>query len=87
MKATNFQDDISAFLVDNFEDHCALEFASTSMQDATERCHNSELVGEPMTLNVIFTFAAEHVTEVLVLGKAISSVPVDKLRVVEKKNN
>ena len=54
------------------------------MQDATENCHYPELVGEPLRLELIFTFPLEHVTELIVLGERMSSVAVDKFGVVGK---
>ena len=82
MKAMNFQDDIPSIPINNFKDHYVLVFALTSMQDATEHCHYPELVGEPLRLELNFTFALEHVTEVIVLGKRMSSVAVDIFGVV-----
>ena len=82
MKAMNFQDDIPSIPIDNFKDHCLLVFDLTSMQDATENCHYPELVGEPLRLELIFTFPLEHVTELLVLGERMSSVATDKFGVV-----
>ena len=84
MKAMNFQDDIPSIPIDNFKDHYLLVFDLTSMQDATENCHNPELVGEPMRLELNFTFPLEQVTELIVLGKRMSSVAVDKFGVVGK---
>ena len=55
------------------------------MQDATENCLYPELVGEPLRLELIFTFPLEHVTELIVLGERMSSVAVDRFGVVEKK--
>ena len=55
------------------------------MEDATENCHYLELVGEPKTLELNFTFALENVTEFNVLGKRMSWVAVDKVGVVGKK--
>ena len=37
------------------------------MHDATEICHYLELVGEPLRLELNFTFPLEHVTELIVL--------------------
>ena len=54
------------------------------MQDATENCHYSELVGEPLRLELNFTFPVEHVTELIVLGERRFSVAVDKFGVVRK---
>ena len=54
------------------------------MQDATEHCHYPELIGEPLRLELYFSSLLEIVTEVIVLGEAMSSVAVDKFRVVGK---
>ena len=59
-------------------------FDLTSMQDATENCHYPELVGEPLRLELKFTFPPEHVFELIVLGERRSSVAVDKIGVVGK---
>ena len=82
MKARNFQDDIPSIPIDNFKDHYVLVFDLTSMQDATENCHYPELVGEPLRLELNFTSPLEHVTELIVSGKRMSSVAVDKFGVV-----
>ena len=84
MKAMNFQDNIPSIPIDNFKDHYVLVFDLTSMQDATENCHYPELVGEPLRLELNFTFPLEHVTELIVLGERMSSVAVDKFGVVGK---
>ena len=82
MKAMNFQDDIPSILIDDFKDHYVLVFDLTSIQDATENCHYSEVVGEPLRLELNFTNPLENVTELIVLGERMSSVAVDKLGVV-----
>ena len=84
MKAMNFQDDIPSVPIDNFKDHYVLVFDLTSMQDATQNCHYTELVGEPLRPELNFTFPLEHVTELIVLGERMSSVAVDKFGVVGK---
>ena len=88
MKAMNFQDDIPSIPIDNFKDHYVLVFDLTSMQDAIENCHYPELVGEPLRLDIDFTFRLKHVTELIaeliVLGEPMSSVAVDKFGVVGK---
>ena len=84
MKAMSFQDDIPSIPIDNFKDHYVLVFDLTSMQDATENCDYSQLVGEPLRLEVNFTFPLEHVTELIVLGERMSSVAVDNFGVVGK---
>ena len=54
------------------------------MQDGTENCHYSEVAGEPLRLELNFTFPLEHVTELIVLGERMSLVAVDKFGVVGK---
>ena len=61
-----------------------LVFDLTSMQDATENCHSPELVREPQRMELKFTEPLENFTELNVLGERMSSVAVDKFRVVGK---
>ena len=82
MKTMNFQDDIPSIPIDDFKDHYVLVFDLTSMQDGTEICHYPELVGEPLRLELNFTFPLEHVTELIVLKERMSFVAVDKFGVV-----
>ena len=84
MKAMNFQDYIPSIPIDKFKDHYVLVFDLTSMQYATEICHYPELVGEPMRLELKFTFPLGYVTELIVLGERMPSVAVDKFGVVGK---
>ena len=84
MKARNFQYEIPSIPIDIFKNHHVLVFDFTSMQDATENCRYPELVGEPLRLELNFTFPLEHVTELIVLGERMSSVAVDKFGVVGK---
>ena len=84
MEAMNFQGDISSFPIENFKDHCVIVFDLTSMQDASENFPYPEIVGEPLRLEINFTFPLEHVTELIVLGERLSSVAVDKFGVVGK---
>ena len=84
MKAMNSQDDIPSIPIDDLKDHYVLVFDLTSMQDATENCHFLELVGEPLRLELSFTFPLEHVTELIVLGERMSSVADDKFGVAGK---
>ena len=73
IKAMNFEDDIPSIPVDNLKEHYVLVFHLTSTQDATENCHYPEL--ESLRLELNFTFAPEHVTELIdkfgVVGKNI----------------
>ena len=80
----NSQDNIPSILIDKLKDHYVIVFDLTSMQDATENCHYSDLVEEPMRLELNFTYPLEHVTELIVLGERMSSVAVDKFGVVGK---
>ena len=85
-KAMRFQDDFPSIPIGNFKDHYVLVFGLTSIQDASENCHNPQIVGEPLKLELHFTFPPEHVTELIVLGERMSSVAVDKEGVVGKKH-
>ena len=84
-KAMNFQEDITSIPIDNFKDHYVLVFDMTSMPDATENCHHLKLFGEPLRLELSFTYLLEHNTELIVLRGRKSSVSVDKFRVFGKK--
>ena len=66
IKSMNFQDDIPSIAIDNFKYHYVLVFDLTSMQDATENFSYPELIGEPLRLELNFTFPLEHVTELIV---------------------
>ena len=83
-KAMNFQDDNPSIPIDNLKDHYVLVLDLKPMQDATENCHYPELDGEPLRLELNFTFPLEHVTELFVLGERMSSVAVDKFGFVGK---
>ena len=52
------------------------------MQDATEKFHYPGLVGEPLRLELNFTFPVENVTQLIVLGERMSSVAFDNFGVV-----
>ena len=84
MKSMNFQDDIPSIPIDNFKDHSILVFDLTSMQDARENCHYPELVGEPLRLDLNFTFPLEHVTELIVLGEECLRLQLTNLVLLEK---
>ena len=84
MIAMNFQDDIPSILIDNFKYHQVRVFYLTSIQAATENCHYPELVGEPLRLELNFTFLLEHVNELIVLGERMSPVAFDNFGVVGK---
>ena len=84
MKARNFRDDIPSIPIDIFKDHYRLVFDLTSIQGATKICRYPDLVGEPLRLELTFTFPLEHVTEFMLLEERLSSVAVDKFAVVGK---
>ena len=84
MKAMIFPDDISSIPIDIFKDHYLLLFDIISIQDANDVFHYPEPVGEPLRLELNFTFPLEHVTELIVLGERMSSVAVDKFGVAVK---
>ena len=82
----DFQNDIPPIPFLKFKDHFVQVFDQNLKQDATENCPYSELVGEPLRLELNFTFSLEHVTELIALGKRISLVTVGEFGVVGKKN-
>ena len=84
MKAMNFQDDIPSIPIESFKDHYVLVFDLTLTQDANEKFHYPELVGEPLRLELNFTFPLKHVNELNVLGERMSPVAVDKFGAVVK---
>ena len=84
MKAMNFQYDIPSIPIDNFKDDYVIVFDLTLMQDATEKFQYPELVGEPLRLELNFTFPLERVTELIVLGERMSLIAVDKFGAVGK---
>ena len=86
MQPMNFQDHIPSIPIDNVKDHHVLVFDLTWMQNATENCHYSQLVGKPLRLEVNYTYPEEHATELLVLEERTPSVAVDKIGVVGKKH-
>ena len=82
MKAMNFQDDIPSIPIDDFKDHYVLVFDLTSLQDATENCHDPEFLGEPLRLELNFNQPLENNTELIVLYERMSSAAIDKFGVV-----
>ena len=56
MKAMTFQDDVPSFLNDDFKVHYVQVIDSTSTQSATEKYHYTELVEEPLTLELNFIY-------------------------------
>ena len=81
----NFQGDIPSIPIDKCRCHFLLVFDLTAVQDATEVSQYPKLVGEPLRLEINFSFPLENVTEFIVLGERIFSVKVDKCGVVGKK--
>ena len=81
----NFQDHIPSIPIDNFKNHHVPVLDLTSMQNSTENSHYPELVGEPLSFELSFTFPQEHKTELIVLALQMSSVAADKFGVDRKK--
>ena len=51
-----FQEDVPSIPINSFKDQYIILFDLASKQDATENCQNSELVAEPLKLELNFTF-------------------------------
>ena len=86
MKAVNFQDFIPSFPVDNFRDKYVIVIHLTPLQDGKENYHYPENVGEPLRLELNFTFPPEHNTGFLVLGGRFHLVAVGKFCVAGNNN-
>ena len=55
------------------------------MEDTVENFHHTELLGEPLRLELqFFNFPQQQNTKLIVLGKRMSSFAVDKFGVVGK---
>ena len=54
------------------------------MQDANEKLHYRELVGEPLSPQLGFAFPLDHAFELILLGEQMSPVADDKFSVIEK---
>ena len=59
-------------------------FDLTSMQDATEKFHYPEPVGDQLRMELKFTLPPKNVAELIVLGKRMSLVEFDEFGVVRK---
>ena len=74
MKAMNFQDDFSSFLLGD----------SWVMPDATRNCHFPELVCQQRKIVLTFSFPMKHSSDHFVLEECSSLVAVRKFGVDEK---
>ena len=84
MKAMQFKEDLPALPMEHFQNYYKLVFDLTSLQDAAEQLHYSELSGESLRSETFFQFPLEQVTEVIVLGERLSTVQIDKFGTVAK---
>ena len=84
MKALHFNKDFPALPMEHFQNHYILVFDLTSLQDAAEQLHYPELSGESLRLEKFFHFPLEQVTEVIVSGKRLPNVQIDKFGTVAK---
>ena len=84
MKEMDFHDDIPSILIDKSKNRYVLVFDLISMQDALENCHYLELFGMQLRLKLNFILSIVHVNELIVNGKSMSLVAVDKFCVVRK---
>ena len=80
----NFRDDIPSIPIDYLKDHNVPVFKLTSMLDGTVKCNYPDSIGEPLRLELNFTFPLDHVTELIVSGERMSSVSLEKFGVVGK---
>ena len=59
MEAMQFNEYLSALLMEVFENHYILIFGLTSLQDTAEQLHYPELCGESLRLEMFFQFLLE----------------------------
>ena len=78
MRALKVHDDLQSIPIDNLKHHYVLMFDLISIQGATEHCHYSGWIGEPLRLELNLNGALGSVTEVKILGEQLSLVAVDK---------
>ena len=79
-----FNDDLPALPLEDFQNHYFLVFDLISLQDAAEQLRYLELSGESLRREMIFQFPLEQVTEVIVLSERLSIVQIDKIGTVAK---
>ena len=60
-------------------------FDLTCFQGAAESFHYQELAGDPLKMELSFTFPLAHVTKLLVLGEGKYSVAVNKFGVLPRR--
>ena len=61
-----FEDDNPSIPIESFKDHYVLVYRLTSIRDTTVEFHYPELVEEPLSLELNFSFPLEHFTELVV---------------------
>ena len=61
-----------------FENHYILVLDLTSLQDAGEKIHYTELSEESIRLKMFFDRSLRNVTEIIVLGQRMSTVKIDQ---------
>ena len=84
MKAQNFRDDIPSILIDIFKDHCVLMFNLTTMQAASENFRYPNLVGEPLRLELNFTFLLNTLLNSLYWGNERLWLQLTKMVLLQK---
>ena len=84
MKAMNFNEENPVLPNHFFTDHYVLLFDLTSLQDAGENVHYPELSGKSLRLEMFFERPLTNVTELIALGKRISTVEIDQFGTVAK---
>ena len=83
-KSQKIHDEILSILIGTSEKHYVLELDFTSMKDAAKNCHNPEIIGEALRMELSFLFTPEHVTEIQVFAEGMSSVAISYFGVVGK---
>ena len=84
MKSMNFEDEIPSIPIDNSKNHYEPVFDLISLNHAFGIFRYQELNEEPLKLGLNFAFLLEHVTELNVMTKRMTSVAIDNFGVAEK---
>ena len=66
-----------SYSIDTFKHQKVLLFGLTPMHDATENCHQPELVGKTLKLQVNFTIPLKRISDFIVLEAGMSSFADD----------
>ena len=86
LKTMQFNEKFPALPMEDIQNDYVLVIDFTSLQDAAEQLHQPELSAQRLRLELFFQIALEQVAEVLVLGKRLSNIQIDKFGIFVRKS-